>query len=215
MSKGRKVDKRRADRRRDDDDDGMRNMREGLRSLMYHPNDHQKRFICPHTLKNDFWTKHDVKDIKAFRNYDNDVFPEIKRRFLLVLSVLIFIEWNDLIRFNVVFVQAPEGDLDDENLVFNKAKLERSEMESGIDNFLEAQYIFKPEIIKRRPDGWIQPVEPQMRLPFLDTPEPIAEGGFATVSKRLIAPYCLRHESSNKVNEGVSIANPIPMSFAG
>lgn len=204
MAKGKNAEKGKVPRWRDDNDnDAIRKMREDLQSLMYRRDDDQKKFMCPYRLKAEFWTKYDVKDIKAFRNYDNNVFPKIKQSYLIVLSILIWIKWDDLLLFNVLFVEAPEQDLNDENLVFDEAKLRRSEIRN-IFGFREAQYLFRPEVIIRKPDGWIQHIDPQRRLPFVERLEPIAKGGFAAVKRGSVAPFCLKDQYGKKVNESVS-----------
>lgn len=207
MAKGKNAEKGKVPRWRDDNDnDAIGKMREDIQSLMYRRDEDQKKFMCPHRLKTEFWTKYDVKDIKAFRNYDNNVFPKIKQSYLIVLSILIWIKWDDLLLFNVRFVEAPEQDLNDENLVFDEAKLRRPEI-SSIFGFREAQYLFRPEVIIRKPDGWIQDIDPQRRLPFVESPEPIAKGGFAAVNRGRVAPFCLKDQYGKKVNERVSYAD--------
>ncbi|KAL9044576.1 MAG: hypothetical protein Q9214_002297 [Letrouitia sp. 1 TL-2023] len=168
-------------------------IRKGLKDCMYLSNDYQKRFICLPKLK-DFWNDHHLEDIAAFENYDRAVFPQIRKRFLRVLSIVIFIEWSDLRLFEAVFVKE---NLDDDSLFFDEHQLQSRGMVTGIDNFLTQQYIFKPEIIESKQQSYIQVIPARNRLPFLDTPEYIGRGGFGAVSKREIAPNCFEVHSDN------------------
>lgn len=183
-------------------------MRKGLKDRMYLGNDYQKRFICwPQLL--DFWNEHHLEDIAAFENYDRAVFPQIRKKFLRVLSIVIFIEWNDLRLFEAVFVKE---NLNDDSLFFDEHHLRG--MVTGIDNFLTQQYIFKPEIIKSKQQSYIQVIPARNRLPFVETPEFIGGGGFGAVSKRIIAPNCFETHSDNtsSSNSGVNLANQSDMS---
>lgn len=176
-------------------------MRKKLRRMMYYKGSGQEahlRFICPQKIHT-FWNEHRIDRISAFQNYDEEVLTKIKNRFLRVLSIVIFIEWNDLIRFNPVFVQE---DLDDDSLFFDEHDLK--EMVSGIDNFIAQQYLFKPEIIKHTKQAHIQFVPPIRRLPFIEGSEPLGSGAFGAVSKKRIAPHCLESISE----DNVSILNP-------
>lgn len=180
-------------------------MRKQLREMMYHSGQQHLRFICTQKLINEFWNEHSVEKIVAFQKYDQDVFTKIKNRFLRVLSIAIFTEWNDLIRFSPVFVQ--EG-LDDNSLFFDESRL--SLMETGIDNFVAQQYLFKPETIKQTRQSLIQECPDMGRLPFINEPELLGRGGFGSVSKMQIAPYCLDRISEDGVrssNQGVSVAS--------
>ena len=171
-------------------------MRRKLRSLMYYDGSGEEehlRFICPQKIHT-FWTEHRVENISAFQKYDKKVLIEIKDRFLLVLSIVIFTEWNDLIRFNPVFVQ--EG-LDDNSLFFDEGQLEG--MMTGIDNFIAQQYLFKPEIIKHTKQAHIQFIPPIRRLPFIEESELLGSGAFGVVSKKRIAPRCLESISEDNV----------------
>lgn len=176
-------------------------MRGKLRSMMYYDGsggEEHLRFICPQKL-HIFWTEHRIENISAFQKYDKEVFSEIKDRFLRVLSIVIFTEWNDLIRFNPVFVK--EG-LDDDSLFFDERQLQG--MVTGIDNFTAQQYLFKPEIIKHTKQAHIQVIPPIRRLPFIEGSESLGSGAFGLVSKKRIAPHCLESISE----DNVSIRNP-------
>lgn len=182
-------------------------MRRKLRNMMYYDNSGQEehlRFICPERLINTFWNEHRIDRISAFQKYDEEVFTKIKARFMRVLSIVIFTEWNDLIRFNPVFVQ--EG-LDDNSLFFNEHQLK--EMVTGIDNFIAQQYLFKPEIIKDTKQAHIQFILPTRRLPFIEESELLGSGAFGAVSKKIIAPHCLESIHEDNVpssNRNVSSA---------
>ncbi|KAL9607552.1 MAG: hypothetical protein Q9167_007545 [Letrouitia subvulpina] len=175
-------------------------MRKGLKDRMDLSNDYQRRFICAPKLL-DFWNEYHVENIAAFENYDRAVFPQIRKKFLRVLSIVIFIEWSDLKLFEAVFVKE---NLDDDSLFFDEHQLRG--MVTGIDNFLVQQYIFRPEIIKSKQQSYIQVIPARNRLPFLDTPEVIGNGGFGAVSKRRIAPNCfeeIHSDNTQSSNPGV------------
>lgn len=179
-------------------------MRKELREMMYHKGAQQQhlRFVCNHKLLDEFWNKHRVEKITAFRKYEIDVIRIIRERFLRVLSIAIFTEWTDLIRFDPVFVKE---DLDDSSLFFDERQL--NGMVTGVDNFVAQQYMFKPEIIIQTQQAHIQAVPAISRLPFIDEPAILGKGGYGSVSRRQIAPYCLNSNSEeygSTSNSGVS-----------
>lgn len=200
--KGKRRQTHKSDRYEDEGE-----MRKSLREIMYNTSGQQQhlRFICTQRLLYEFWNKHRVEKIAAFQNYDKEVFNKIRNGFLRVLSIVIFIEWNDLFRFEPVFVK--EG-LDDNSLFFDEGQLE--DMESGIDNFIAQQYLFKPEIIKHTQYSYIQHIDAVRRLPFIGEPELLGKGGYGCVSKKQIAPHCLEIISEENVtnrNSDVSSAS--------
>lgn len=175
--------------------------------MMYHKSGQQQhlRFICTQKLINEFWNNHRVGRIFAFRNYEKAVLTKIQKEFLRVLSIVIYTEWNDLVRFDPVFVM--EG-LDDDSLFFDERKLRH--METGIHNFIELQYLFRPEIIKQKHQAFIQFIPDIIRLPFIGDSELLARGGYGSVSRKQIAPHCLETISEENVpntNESVSSAS--------
>ena len=180
----------------------LNQIRADMRELMEHK-DQQKRFICPHRLKDELWVNHRVDQIEAFQGYDQKGRTEIRQRFLKVLSILIFIEWNDLTRFEPVFVKE---NLNDGSLPFTRDQIR--DMETGVDYFLDAQYIFIPQVIIQKTAGWIQSVPADFRLPFLDTENLIAMGGFGEVTRREIAPHCREDWSNNLPSRNDCVSVP-------
>ncbi|KAL9103251.1 MAG: hypothetical protein Q9163_001702 [Psora crenata] len=203
MPKNKKAEKRRP-RIQPKEFEDLIKMREDLKSLMYHkeaPDQKpDKRFICSARLES-FWSKHDVRNIEAFGQYEPETIGVIKTEYLQVLAIAIFIGWGDLIRFDAVFVK--EG-LNDANLFFNENQLVY--MEEGKEEFHRDQFLFKPEIIKENGDSHVQVVPAKHRLPFDEKCELIGIGGFGAVTRRQIVPGCLENNvSSNYVHIGPAV----------
>lgn len=177
-----------------EDEGEIGEMRKGLWNIMYQGSGQHLRFICTSKLINDFWSEHRVEKLSAFRDYEEGVLLKIRKGFLRVLSIVIFIQWNGLVRFDTVFVN--KG-LDDNSLFFNKDQLKN--MKTEIDDFLEKQYIFKPEIIEYRQEAHIQTIPAESRLPFIGESDLLGRGGYGSVSKREIAPHCLEFMSEEDV----------------
>ena len=174
-------------------------VREALAKCIYNNESHQQhlRFVNPYELKQ-FWDANDVRRIAKFSNYSPEVFETIESRFLLVLAIAIWSEWNDLIRFLPVFVAENR---DDKSLPFSKDQL--VDMDTGIENFISQQYMFMTEIIRVKDEPYIQRIDASARLPFLGDGEPIDSGGYGLVTRGQIAPHCLKYEEFNSTNAEV------------
>ena len=177
-------------------------IRKDLKSHMYNYDNKLTRFLTP-TLIQNIWQNHNIGDLPGFQNYGQEEIDTIKHHYLQVLSIVIFSKWPLLNEFSTVFVQ---NALSDERLFFTKEDL--SPMRTGIDEFLSHQYAFKPTtIIQQCTPGFVQDVPQLHRLPFIDQSD-LDYGAFGVVTKRSIAPECLKvstEDDTPKYNKEVRI----------
>ena len=161
----------------------MLRIQESLGESMHLRDSIPEKFICKEKLDK-VWLQHPVKIIPAFENLSENELKAVERRFLRVLSILIFIGW-DLVRFRPVFLRT---DLDDSKLFFSKEQLQ--ELGLNAQAFYDSQSIFKPVVIKQSPEVSKQNIDINHRLPFITKPELLGKGGFGEVTKRVIAAGC-------------------------
>ena len=180
-------------------------MRKGLQELMYHKSNPDEQFMC-YTKIQDFWIKHDVGNIQDFQRYERPVFATIKQKYLRVLTIVVFIGWDGLKRFEPVFVKES---LDDDSLFFDEDQLEH--MKTGKEEFLQNQFLFKPETVKEKDDSYVQFVDAERRLPFDETDTLVGTGGFGAVTQRTIVSGCLENISTNSKHTGVSQPGHTPL----
>ncbi|KAG8531717.1 uncharacterized protein KY384_003349 [Bacidia gigantensis] len=172
-----------------------------IKKCFHQSNSNGERFICKRGLQS-VWTDHQVESIPAFKaeGFNGKDYKVIKERFLVVLSIVIFIDWDNLEAFREVFV---EQKLDDNALFFNEDQLRG--LRGGKDNFLTQQYLFRPTVIEERSDCFIQNIPSDHRLPFISEPERLGEGGYGAVTKRYVAVRCLK-EGDKDNSEPVAVA---------
>ena len=166
------------------DNDPIRKIQRSLRRSMYRGESQSEMFITEAGLLQ-VWSEHTIGSISAFDNFDEETKNVVRLRYLRVLSILVFIAWPDLQLFRPQFMHS---DLDDSKLFLDEKQVEL--MGSSAENFLDRQYIFKPEMIVQKHEDFIQKVDANCRLPFIDAPEHLGQGGFGAVTKRTIAPRC-------------------------
>ncbi|KAG8530196.1 uncharacterized protein KY384_004696 [Bacidia gigantensis] len=149
-----------------------------LKSAMYNPEVPGKRFITYEKLCA-VWANTSIDSIESFRSFFLEELQLVRRNYMRVLSILIYIGW-DLARFRPVFLRC---DLDDDKLCFDSDQLH--ELGELAPNFNDVQYIFKPVQIDSRPE--IQSVSTKLRLPFTSMNEMSGTDGPGVVSRRVIA----------------------------
>ena len=153
-------------------------------------NMHRKKtsdmFICKHDLDL-VWADHPLRNI--FPNFDMREWETIRKRYIRVLSILIVIDWTDLrSRFRPVFLRDPGHD--DEHLPFT----DLSFLGTSRQVFDSYQHAFTPIVIEEREEKYIQDIPAEYRLPFINEPEDVRLGGYGSVTKRIIAPRCLKNK---------------------
>ena len=152
-------------------------------------------FICKHDLDL-VWADHPLCNI--FPNFDPREWETIRKRYIRVLSILILVDWTDLrSRFRPVFLR----DLghDDEHLPFT----DLSFLGTSRQVFAFYQHAFTPIVIEERKEKHIQDIPAEYRLPFINEPEDVRLGGYGSVTKRIIAPRCLKNREDNTDNPEV------------
>ena len=151
-------------------------------------------FISKYDLEQ-VWADHPLSQI--FPTYDPEERESIRQNYIRVLSTLVYIGWSDMSRFRPLFLR--EVGRDDASLPFtNMTFLGTSE-----HMFSTYQHAFKPVVIEERNERHIQNIPTEHRLPFMHEPEFMGSGGYGSVTKRVIAPRCLRNEEDNKDNPEV------------
>lgn len=152
-------------------------------------------FICKHDL-DQIWADHPLRDI--FPTFTPEERETIRKRYIRVLSILIYVGWTDLkTRFRPVFLRyVGRGDL---HLPFTDLAFLRTFGQV----FSSYQYAFTPVVIEEHRKRCIQFVLPEHRLPFIEEPEYVRSGSYGSVTKRVIAPRCLLNKQDNKDNPEV------------
>lgn len=151
-------------------------------------------FICKHDLEQ-VWADHPLSQI--FPNYEPEEWGTIRRDYICVLSILVYIGWTDMSRFRPLFLR--EVGRDDAHLPFTKMDF----LGTSEHMFSLHQHAFKPIIIEERNERHIQNIPTERRLPFTDEPESMGSGGYGSVTKRVIASRCLKNEEDNRDNPEV------------
>ena len=153
------------------------------------------RFICKHDLVQ-IWADHPLADI--FPKFAQDECDSIRRHYICVLSILIFINWPDLKSgFRPTFLR--EKERDDDHLPFTDLAFLRASSHL----FSDYQHAFKPIIIEEHSQRYIQVIPSESRLPFIKEPEDVRLGGYGSVTKRTIASRCLINKEKNQDNPEV------------
>lgn len=154
-------------------------------------------FISKHDL-DQVWTDHPLRQIFPF--FTTEEHESVRRDYICVLSILIYVGWTDLSRFRPLFLR--ETGRDDSHLPFTDVTF----LGMSGQVFSSNQFAFKPVVIEERNERFIQDIPPEHRLPFLDEPKSMGNGGYGSVTKRVIAPRCLRNKEENKDNPEVCVS---------
>ena len=152
-------------------------------------------FICKHDLDL-IWADHPLRNI--FPNFEPKEWESIRDSYICVLSTLVLIDWTDIrSRFRPVFLR--EEGRDDEHLPFTDLAF----LGASGQIFSFYQHAFKPIIIEEHGHKYIQDIRSEYRLPFINEPEHVGLGGYGSVTKRIVAPRCLKNKESNQDNPEV------------
>ncbi|KAH1786802.1 hypothetical protein KXX20_008799 [Aspergillus fumigatus] len=171
--------------------------------LMNYIADQYRRF-APRNRLASIWTQ---KVLEEFAFHEGLHLPspsfveDIRRDFLQIISILIYVNWDDWTRFNAIFFshQGPDRKLDRTDRHIPEYDLQSLQNDNFLgpgagSRFYDNRYIFCPiDIVEdsnlKREDGW--------RLPFLaGRSEACGSGGFGKVTKEVIAA---RHYRSKGV----------------
>lgn len=147
-------------------------------------------FICKHDL-DQVWADHPLPHI--FPTFTPEECESVRKDYICVLSILIYVGWTDWSRFRPLFLREGRNDA---HLPFADVKF----LGTSEQVFHSHQYAFKPAIIEERDERYIQDISTKDRLPFIDEPEFMDNGGYGSVTKRVIAPRCLWNKQDNKDN---------------
>ena len=168
-----------------------RRMHRQQNSILMNPH----MFICKHDLDL-VWADHPLCDI--FPSFNSKDCESIRKSYICVLSILIFVNWADLRSlFRPLFLRMPGRD--DEHLPFTDLAF----LGASRRLFADYQYAFMPVVIEEHNQKWIQEIPTEYRLPFINDPEDVRLGGYGSVTKRVIAPRCLKNKEDNKDNPEV------------
>ena len=152
-------------------------------------------FICKHDLDL-VWSDHPLRSL--FPNYEQREWDSIRESYICVLSILILINWPDLkSNFRPTFLR--EAERDDEHLPFTDLAF----LGASGQVFSFFQYAFKPIIIEEHSQKYIQVIPSEYRLPFINEPEGVRLGGYGSVTKKVVAPRCLKNKESKLDNPEV------------
>ena len=174
--------------------DPLVSIQEAILSKM-HRQETPYMFICKHDLDL-VWADHPLCNI--FPNFNPSEWDMIRKRYIRVLSILIIIDWTDLTRrFRPVFLRDPKHD--DQHLPFNDLKF----LGPSRQIFASYQHAFTPIVIEERKEKHIQDIPAECRLPFINEPEDVRLGGYGSVTKRIIAPRCLKNMKDKTDNSEV------------
>ena len=165
-------------------------IQEEIGAAMYLRDDMREKFITRERLEK-IWEKYPPSNIPELESLRSDELVELKRDYLLVLSILVVIGW-ELLRFRPVFLRSrydrSRCDLDDKNIPFTLEQLRVMGPQRQI--FHQYQLMFKPVVIEGNNPDYKQHVDKYHRLPFVAKPKLLGRGGFGDVTKRVIAPGC-------------------------
>ena len=154
-------------------------------------------FICKHDLIQ-VWADHPLREI--FPKFDSKDLESIRDSYLCILSILILIDWTELrSRFRPVFLREPGRD--DEHLPFTDLAF----LGTSRQIFSDYQFAFTPVIIEEHTERFVQEIPTEYRLPFTNEPKDVRLGGYGSVTKRIIAPRCLKNKEDNRDNPEVCI----------
>ncbi len=151
-------------------------------------------FICKHDL-DQVWADHPLRLI--FPKFTLEEQESVRRDYICVLSILIYIGWNDMSRFRPLFLREPGHD--DASLPFTDLGI----LGTSEQVFLSYQRAFKPVVIEEHNARHLQEISAEDRLPFINEPEFMGNGGYGSVTKRVIASRCLWNKGDNKDNPEV------------
>ena len=152
-------------------------------------------FICKHDL-DQVWADYPLRNL--FPNFGPEECEAIRKSYICVLSILVYVDWTDLkSRFRPVFLR--EAGRDDEHLPFTDLAF----LGTSRQIFASYQHAFTPVVIQEHREKYIQDIPTEHRLPFIDEPEDVGLGGYGSVTKRIIAPRCLRNQEDNTENPEV------------
>jgi hypothetical protein len=158
-----------------------------------------RAFICKKDVEEIWSSNEDIEIILSSpRRWTGDELREIRRDFILTLSILFVINWSQMQEFRVLFYEFKDGEKrrTDNELPY-KDELDLDFLEGHQDSFFEKQYMFKPVIIKQLENSYVQRVDGQLRLPFTEENHPLGCGGFGAVYKVKVAPHHLQTEDGN------------------
>ena len=175
--------------------DPLLDVQNAINRKMYHGDQTNDMFICKHDLDL-VWADHPLRDI--FPNFEPKEWASIRESYICVLSTLVLIDWTDIrSRFRPVFLR--EHGRDDEHLPFTNLDF----LGTSGRVFSIFQHAFKPVIIEEYSYRHVQEVPSEYRLPFINEPEDVRLGGYGSVTKRIIAPRCLKNKENNQDNSEV------------
>lgn len=168
-------------------------VQEAIQRKMHWRKTHRE-FICKYDL-DQIWADYSLTQI--FPNFTPQERESIRKDYMRVLSILIYIDWNGLSRFRPLFLR--ENGRDDAHLPFTDLAF----LAGSKDLFSFHQHAFKPVVIEEHNERHIQEISEEHRLPFTEEPELVGNGGYGSVTKRVIAPRCLWNKEENKDNPEV------------
>ena len=178
----------------DEIDRTVLDIQNAIRRSMYLQKDMAHMFICKHDLRL-LWADCPLQSI--FPSFSPGERQSIRQDYICVLSILIYIAWSDWNRFRPLFLKQPgrkDADLPFQDLDF---------LGTSEQMFSSYQYAFTPVVIEEHNQKHIQEIQTEYRLPFINDPEDMRMGGYGSVTKRVIAPRCLRNKEDTKENSEV------------
>ena len=179
-------------------DDPLLKIQDAIRRKM-HRKHAADMFVCKDDLDL-IWPDYSLHQL--FPSYKPEERETIRKDYLCVLSILIYVGWTDLTLFRPLFLR--ENGRDDASLPFTDI-VDLAFLGTLRQVFSFHQHAFKPVVIEEHNARFIQKISTEHRLPFICEPELLGSGGYGSVTKRVIAPRCLFNKDDNKVNLEVCI----------
>ena len=173
-------------------------IQQGIEDIMYHRHDESKKFTTRQKLEK-IWSVHSIQDVPGLERLNALEAQTTRERFLVILSILIYMGWSELQRFRAVFIRTG---LDDNHLLFDEQELVLG-LGRAAKKFVKYQYYFKP-VILRPTLGDLEILPSAQRLPIVENLNYELPAG-ATVSKIVVAPGCVQTESSGSLRANVEV----------
>ncbi|KAL8796007.1 MAG: hypothetical protein Q9195_001583 [Heterodermia aff. obscurata] len=188
-------------------------IQKALLRKMHHFQDPSKMFIGDSELRA-VWQDYTLSTIFPAEAFTLEQWQQIRKDYLKVLSILIWINWTPLAeQFDDVFFKHP--DRGDAYLPFSIEDLFSIEKHSVAFEgsglmFFQFQYAFLPVVIHQSEKMFVRNLEPMERLPFIDAAHELGSGGFGHITKVVIAPRSLLSEGSENREVYATFPNVYP-----
>ena len=174
------------------------NIQRAIQKSMHRQENSARMFICKHDLEQIWKGSPSIKNI--FPNFNTDECEYVIKECICILSTLVFIGWSDWSLFRPDIIRAK---LKDTDLPFKDTSFLKSFLKTSEPAFSYYQHSFTPVVIEKWRETHIQPIPPELYLPFIEAPDLMGKGGYGSVTRRVIAPRCLEDKEGKSYNSEV------------